>query len=76
VNEAATGGGAAQDNYPHLGFNPVPGVPEDVDAIASVLKSAAASLKESGSLLTQVRDAGSDIRARPGTPSVRMWTAI
>ncbi|MFC1421509.1 hypothetical protein [Streptacidiphilus cavernicola] len=61
MNEAATGGGATEDSYPHLGFNPVPGIPEDVDAIASVLKSAAASLKESGSLLTQVRDAGNDI---------------
>jgi hypothetical protein len=47
--------------YPHLGFNPAPGVPEDVQAIASVLRSATASLKESGSLLTQVRDAGSDV---------------
>ncbi len=58
---AAGGGGAAEESYPHLGFDPVPGIPEDVDAIASVLKSAAASLKESGSLLTQVRDAGGDI---------------
>jgi uncharacterized protein YukE len=61
VNEAESGGGAVQDSYPHLGFNPVPGIPEDVDALASVLKSASASLKESGALLTQVRDAGGDI---------------
>ncbi len=61
MNEAESGGGAVEDSYPHLGFDPVPGIPEDVDALASVLKSASASLKESGSLLTQVRDAGSDI---------------
>ena len=47
--------------YPHLGFNPVPGVPEDVRAIASALRTATASLKESGALLTQVRDAGSEV---------------
>ncbi|MFC1413425.1 hypothetical protein ACEZCY_30585 [Streptacidiphilus sp. N1-12] len=52
---------ATDTDYPHLGFNPVPGVPTDVDAIASVLKTAAASLKEAGSLLTQVRDSGSDV---------------
>jgi uncharacterized protein YukE len=61
VSEAAAGGGAAEDSYPHLGFDPVPGIPEDVEAIASVLRTASAALKESGSLLTQVRDAGSDI---------------
>jgi hypothetical protein len=45
--------------YPHLGFNPVPGVPADVTAVTTALTRAANSLKESGSLLGQVEQAGS-----------------
>lgn len=47
--------------YPHLGFNPVPGVPADVESMNSGLARAVASMQESGSLLDRMRDAGSGV---------------
>ncbi|MEY9849159.1 hypothetical protein [Streptacidiphilus sp. MAP5-3] len=48
-------------DYPHLGFNPVPGVPEDVASVTAALTQATGSLKESASLLSQVEQAGSEL---------------
>ena len=49
----------AQDvtTYPNLGFNPVPGVPADVESMSAGLAQAVASMQESGTLLGQMRDA-------------------
>ena len=53
----------AQDEttYPNLGFNPVPGVPADVESMSAGLGQAVSSMQESGSLLDQMRDAGSGV---------------
>jgi hypothetical protein len=53
----------AQDvtTYPNLGFNPVPGVPADVESMSAGLAQAVASMQESGTLLGQMRDAGSGV---------------
>lgn len=47
--------------YPNLGFNPVPGIPADVEAMSAGLARAVASMQESGSLLGRMRDAGSGV---------------
>jgi hypothetical protein len=47
--------------YPHLGFNPVPGVPDDVSGMGSALSQAVDSMQESGALLDQMRDANSGV---------------
>jgi len=47
--------------YPHLGFNPVPGVPDDVAGMGSALSKAVDSMQQSGSLLDQMRDANSGV---------------
>ncbi|HEU5355643.1 MAG TPA: hypothetical protein VFU65_14325 [Actinocrinis sp.] len=47
--------------YPNLGFNPVPGVPADVESMSAGLSQAVSSMQESGSLLDQMRDAGSGV---------------
>ncbi len=47
--------------YPNLGFNPVPGVPADVESMSAGLGQAVSSMQESGSLLDQMRDAGSGV---------------
>ncbi|MBS2962915.1 hypothetical protein KGA66_07665 [Actinocrinis puniceicyclus] len=47
--------------YPNLGFNPVPGVPADVESMSAGLAQAVASMQESGSLLDQMRDADSGV---------------
>jgi len=47
--------------YPNLGFNPVPGVPADVESMSAGLAQAVSSMKESSSLLDQMRDAGSGV---------------
>jgi uncharacterized protein YukE len=53
----------AQDTnaYPNLGFNPVPGVPADVEAMSAAVEQAVSSMQESGSLLDQMRDATSGV---------------
>jgi hypothetical protein len=43
--------------YPHLGYNPVPGVPQEVEAMGARLGQAADSLQQAGSLWDRMRDA-------------------
>ena len=47
--------------YPNLGFNPVPGVPEDVAGMSAGLSQAVDSMQQSGSLLDQMRNANSGV---------------
>src|SRR5437660_2547887 len=42
--------------YPNLGFNPVPGVPDNVERMSSKLTVAVDSLRESNQLLGRLRD--------------------
>jgi hypothetical protein len=42
--------------YPNLGFNPVPGVPEDVDSMGRRVSTAVESLARAGGLLARLRD--------------------
>lgn len=44
--------------YPNLGFNPVPGVPENVAAMGAKVSTAVDSLGEANGLLGQLRDSG------------------
>lgn len=47
--------------YPHLGFNPVPGMPADVESMSAAVEQAVNSMQESGSLLDQMRDSSSGV---------------
>jgi hypothetical protein len=47
--------------YPHLGFNPAPGVPADVEALENAITKATSSMQESGNLLDQMRSADSGV---------------
>jgi hypothetical protein len=48
-------------SYPHLGFNPAPGVPGDVEALEKMVTRATSSMQESGQLLDQLRDSDSGV---------------
>ena len=43
--------------YPHLGFNPAPGIPADVEALEGVLAKTTDSMQEAGRLLGEMRAA-------------------
>ena len=47
--------------YPHLGFNPAPGVPADVEALEGVLNRTTQSMDEAGRLLGEMRDVDSGV---------------
>ncbi|MBS2966960.1 hypothetical protein KGA66_28260 [Actinocrinis puniceicyclus] len=47
--------------YPHLGFNPVPGIPGDVAAMSSRLEQAVGSMQQSGELLDEMRNANTGV---------------
>jgi hypothetical protein len=47
--------------YPHLGFNPAPGLPADVEALENAITKATGSMQESGNLLDQMRSADSGV---------------
>jgi hypothetical protein len=48
-------------SYPHLGFNPAPGLPADVEALENAITKATSSMQESGKLLDQMRTADSGV---------------
>lgn len=48
---------ATDTTYPHLGFNPVPGVPDDVAAMGDKIRSAVTSLTDANGLVKRLRDA-------------------
>lgn len=55
---------AAQDDtttYPNLGFNPVPGIPGDVESMGATLGQAVDSMQQSGSLLDQMRNSAGGV---------------
>ncbi|HEX3785699.1 MAG TPA: hypothetical protein VHX38_39110 [Pseudonocardiaceae bacterium] len=50
--------------YPNLGFDPVPGVPDQVEAMSGKLANAVDSLTDSNRLMSQLRDGASGGMAR------------
>ena len=48
-------------SYPHLGFNPAPGVPADVEALENTVTKATSAMQESGQLLDELRSVDSDV---------------
>lgn len=48
-------------SYPHLGFNPVPGVPDDVAGMGQKIASAVSSLTEANGLVKRLRDANDSV---------------
>ena len=47
--------------YPHLGFNPAPGLPEDVGSLEDMLTKTTDSMQEAGKLLGQLRTADAGV---------------
>lgn len=47
--------------YPHLGFNPAPGVPADVEELEGVLNRTTQSMDEAGRLLGEMRNVDSGV---------------
>lgn len=47
--------------YPNLGFNPVPGAPDDVEALSSKISTAVNSLTEANGLINRLKNAGDSI---------------
>lgn len=58
-------------SYPHLGFNPAPGVPGDVEALENMVTKATSSMQESGQLLDKLRDADSGVWVGAAADSFR-----
>jgi len=52
---------ATDTTYPHLGFNPVPGVPNDVATMGDKISSAVSSLTEANGLVKRLRDANGSV---------------
>lgn len=49
------------NTYPHLGFNPAPGVPGDVEALENMVTKATSAMQESGQLLDELRNSDSGV---------------
>jgi hypothetical protein len=53
--------GTDTTTYPNLGFNPVPGVPDDVEAMGSKIGAAVSSMAEADQLISRLRDSSSGV---------------
>lgn len=47
--------------YPHLGYNPVPGVPDDVTGLSNQVKTAAEAVRETNDLLARLRNSNDEV---------------
>ncbi|MGW5385132.1 hypothetical protein [Nocardia sp. NPDC003963] len=47
--------------YPHLGYNPVPGVPDDVTGLSTRVKTAADAVRETNDLLARLRSSNDEV---------------
>ncbi|WP_067677373.1 hypothetical protein [Nocardia miyunensis] len=47
--------------YPNIGFNPVPGMPDDVSGLRTQINSAGTAVKETNDLLKRLRNSNDDI---------------
>jgi hypothetical protein len=52
---------AEASTYPHLGFNPAPGIPADVSALEDALAKTTGSMQEAGRLLGEMRNTSSGV---------------
>lgn len=50
-----------QNPYPNLGFNPVPGVPDDVVGLTNRIKTAADAVRETNELLSRLRNSNDEV---------------
>ncbi|RDI64440.1 hypothetical protein [Nocardia pseudobrasiliensis] len=57
--------------YPNLGFNPVPGAPNDVTALSGKINSAATAVKETNDLLTRLRNSNDEVWQGEGGDAFR-----
>ncbi|WP_216899337.1 hypothetical protein [Nocardia alni] len=57
--------------YPNLGFNPVPGTPDDVAGLRGQVNSAGEAVKETNGLLNRLRNANDDIWKGAGGDAFR-----
>jgi hypothetical protein len=53
--------GTDTTTYPNLGFNPVPGAPDNVERMSSKIATAVGSLAESNQLISRLRDANDSV---------------
>lgn len=51
----------AENPYPNLGFNPVPGLPADVDGLRTRIDAAATAIRDTNAVLTRLRDSNDDV---------------
>ncbi|MGI5216989.1 hypothetical protein [Nocardia sp. CA-290969] len=47
--------------YPNLGYNPVPGVPDDVTGLSNRIKTAADAVRETNDLLARLRNSNDEV---------------
>ncbi len=57
--------------YPNLGFNPVPGAPNDVTGLSGKINSAATAVKETNDLLTRLRNSNDEVWQGEGGDAFR-----
>ncbi|NQE90694.1 hypothetical protein [Nocardia terpenica] len=63
---------ALGDNpYPNLGFNPVPGVPEDVEGLRGKINSAGEAVKETNDVLNRLRNSSDGVWKGEGGDAFR-----
>lgn len=53
--------GTDTTTYPNLGFNPVPGIPDDVEAMGSKISAAVSSMADAEQLMSKLRDSSSGV---------------
>lgn len=51
----------AENPYPNLGFNPVPGLPADVDQLRTRIDAAAAAIRDTNAVLTRLRNSNDEV---------------
>lgn len=52
---------AEDTTYPNLGFNPVPGVPDDIESLGGKISTAVNSLTEANGLISRLKNAGDSV---------------
>ncbi|WP_433710886.1 hypothetical protein ACQP2U_32175 [Nocardia sp. CA-084685] len=61
----------SQNSYPYLGFNPVPGAPDDVAGLRGQISTAAEAVKETNQLLNSLRNSNENVWQGEGGDAFR-----
>ncbi|MFI6363962.1 hypothetical protein ACIBG0_14580 [Nocardia sp. NPDC050630] len=61
----------SQNPYPYLGFNPVPGAPDDVAGLRGQISTAAEAVKETNQLLNSLRNSNENVWQGEGGDAFR-----